>query len=294
MTRHAISRRAVCKAGLAVATGLALTRAADAAQSVERFNAPAGTLQKLDTFGLPPQAFLGVAGMPGLTAWVGLLKISTLKPSDVVFVSAASGAVGSVVCQIAKLKGHTVIGSAGGAAKCAFLKHIGVDHVIDYKVTGDLTDALLHVAPTGIDVYFENAGGEHLEAALAAANPFARFAICGMISQYNAIGLPDGPRNIMFVMGKSLRLEGFNIANYFDLMPEFQREMSRWIHEGKITWKETIEHGIENAGSSHVWVIDPIDGTRAFISGLPVWGTLVGLTIDGDAVAGLMSQPITG
>jgi NADPH-dependent curcumin reductase CurA len=213
----------------------------------ERFNAPAGTLQKLDTFGLPAQAFLGVAGMPGLTAWVGLLKIAMLKPGDVVFVSAASGAVGSVACQIAKLKGHTVVGSAGGAAKCAFVKRIGVDHVIDYKVTGDLTEALLHAAPTGIDVDFENVGGEHLEAALAAANPFARIALCGMIAQYNAERLPDGPRNIMFVMGKSLRLEGFNTSNYFDLMPEFQREMSRWIHEGKITWKETIEHGIENA-----------------------------------------------
>jgi len=213
----------------------------------ERFNAPAGSLQKLDTVGLPPQAFLGVAGMPGLTAWVGLLKIAMPKPGDVVFVSAASGAVGSVVCQIAKLKGHTVIGSAGGAAKCAFVKHIGADHVIDYKATGDLTGALLHVAPKGIDVYFENVGGEHLEAALAAANPFARFAISGMISQYNTIGLPNGPRNIMFVMGKSLRLEGFDIANYLDLMPEFQREMSTWIHEGKIIWRETIDHGIENA-----------------------------------------------
>jgi NADPH-dependent curcumin reductase CurA len=165
----------------------------------------------------------------------------------VVFVSAASGAVGSVVCQIAKLKGHTVVGSAGGAAKCAFVKQIGVDHVIDYKATRDLTDALLHAAPAGIDVYFENVGGEHLEAALAAANPFARFAICGMISQYNTTGLPDGPRNIMFVMGKSLRLEGFDIANYLDLMPEFQREMSAWIHEGKVKWRETIDHGIENA-----------------------------------------------
>ena len=213
----------------------------------EWFNAPAEILQKLDTFGLPPQAFLGVAGMPGLTAWVGLLKIATLKPGDVVFVSAASGAVGSAVCQIAKLKGHTVIGSAGGAAKCAFLKQIGVDNVIDYKIVGDLTEALLNAAPTGIDVYFESVGGEHLEAALAAANPFARIALCGMISQYNAIRLPDGPRNIMFVMGKSLRLEGFNIANYLDLMPEFQKEMSGWIHEGKMKWKETIEHGIENA-----------------------------------------------
>jgi len=213
----------------------------------ERFNAPAGSVQKLDTFGIPPQAFLGVAGMPGLTAWVGLLKIAVPKTGDVVFVSAASGAVGSVACQIAKLKGHTVIGSAGGAAKCDFVKRMGVDHVIDYKVVADLTEALLQVAPTGIDVYFENVGGEHLEAALAAANPFARFAICGMISQYNAIGLPKGPRNIMFVMGKSLRLEGFDIANYLDLMPEFQREMSTWIHEGKITWRETVDDGIENA-----------------------------------------------
>src|SRR6202790_5352984 len=137
----------------------------------ERFNAPAGTLQKLDTFGLPPQAFLGVAGMPGLTAWVGLLKIATLKPGDVVFVSAASGAVGSVVGAIANLKGHTVIGSAGGAAKCAFVKHIGVDHVIDYKVTGDLTEALLRAAPTGIDVDFENVGVEHFEAPSHTANP---------------------------------------------------------------------------------------------------------------------------
>src|SRR5882672_7551416 len=216
----------------------------------ERFNAPGGSLQKLDTFGLPPQAFLGVAGMPGLTAWVGLLKIAMPKPGDVVFVSAASGAVGSVVCQIAKLNGHTVIGSAGGAAKCAFVKHIGVDHVIDYKVTADLTAALLQVAPRGIDVYFENVGGEHLEAALAAANRFARFALCGMISQYNAIGLPEGPRNLMFAVGKCIRLEGFRVENHYHLLPEFQRDMSVWIHEGKVTWKETIEQGIENAPMS--------------------------------------------
>ena len=148
----------------------------------EAFNAPAATLQKLDTFGLPPQAFLGVAGMPGLTAWVGLLKIAAVKAGDVVFVSAAAGAVGSVVCQIAKIKGHTVIGSADGTEKGAFLKQIGVDHVIDYKTTSNLTEALLQVAPKGIDIYFDNVGGEHLEAALA-ANRFARFALCGMISQ---------------------------------------------------------------------------------------------------------------
>ena len=213
----------------------------------EWFNAPAEALRKLDTVGLPPQTFLGVVGMTGLTAWSGLLKVAGLKPGDVVFVSSAAGAVGSAVCQIAKLKGHTVIGSAGGVEKCAFLKEIGVDHVIDYKATGNLTDALLRAAPSGIDVYFDNVGGAHLEAALAAANQFARFALCGMISIYNATGLPDGPRNIMFVVGKSIRLEGYTVSNYFNLIPEFERDMTGWIHEGKVAWKETVVQGIENA-----------------------------------------------
>jgi NADPH-dependent curcumin reductase CurA len=213
----------------------------------ESFNAPAANLQKLETFGLPPQAFLGVAGMPGLTAWVGLLKIAALKPGDVVFVSAAVGAVGSVVCQIAKIKGHTVIGSAGGADKGAFLKEIGVDHVIDYKAAGNLAEAVLRAVPNGLDVYFDNVGGAHLEAALTAANRFARFALCGMISQYNVAGMPAGPRNIMLAVGKSIRLEGFIVSNHFNLLPEFQKDMSGWIREGKLTWKETVEHGIENA-----------------------------------------------
>jgi NADPH-dependent curcumin reductase CurA len=212
----------------------------------ESFNAPAANVQKLETFGLPPQAFLGVAGMPGLTAWVGLLKIAALKPGDVVFVSAAAGAVGSVVCQIAKIKGHTVIGSAGGAAKGAFLKQIGVDQVIDYKAT-NLTEALLQAAPNGLDVYFDNVGGEHLEAALTVANRFARFALCGMISQYNAATMPAGPPNLILAVGKSLRLEGFIVSNHFNLLPEFQKDMSGWMREGKLTWKETVENGIENA-----------------------------------------------
>jgi NADPH-dependent curcumin reductase CurA len=213
----------------------------------EAFNAPAANLRKLDTFGLPPQAFLGVAGMPGLTAWVGLLKIAALKAGDVVFVSAAAGAVGSVVCQIARIKGHTVIGSAGGTDKGAFLKQIGVDHVIDYKTTANLTEALLQAASKGIDIYFDNVGGEHLEAALTAANRFARFALCGMISQYNVAGEPVGPRNLTLAIGKSLRLEGFIVANHFNLLPEFQKEMSGWVREGKLTWRETVEEGIENA-----------------------------------------------
>jgi NADPH-dependent curcumin reductase CurA len=213
----------------------------------ERYNAPASTVERLNTLRLPPQAFLGVAGVTGLTAWGGLLKIASLKAGDVVFVSSAAGAVGSVACQIAKLKGHTVIGSAGGANKCAFLRDIGVDHVIDYKATSNLADAVLRGAPNGIDVYFDNVGGNHLEAALAAANRYARFVLCGMISQYNTVGLPAGPRNIMFVIGKCIRMEGLDVANYFNLLPEFHQDLSGWIRDGKLVWKESVEQGIENA-----------------------------------------------
>lgn len=213
----------------------------------EAFNAPAGAVQKLDTFGLPPQAFLGVAGMPGMTAWVGLLKIAALKDGDVVFVSGAAGAVGQIVVQIAKIKGHTVIGSCGGADKVAYLKSIGCDEVIDYKAEKDLTAALNRVAPKGIDVYFENVGGEHMDAALACARPFARFALCGMISQYNSTGEMYGVKNLIQAVGKSIRLEGFIVSNSFQHLPEFLKDMSGWIQAGKVQWKETIDEGIENA-----------------------------------------------
>ncbi len=213
----------------------------------EAFNAPAGAVQKLDTMGLPPQAFLGTAGMPGLTAYVGLLKIAALKDGDVVFVSAAAGAVGQIVCQIAKLKGHTVIGSAGGAEKTNYLKEIGVDHVIDYKAESDLTAAVLRAAPDGIDVYFENVGGAHMEAALMTAKPFARFALCGMISQYNATDMGPGVRGLIMAVGKQLRLEGFIVSSHYDMMPAFLADMSGWIASGKVKWKETVENGIENA-----------------------------------------------
>lgn len=213
----------------------------------EAFNAPAAAVQKLDTFGLPPQAFLGVAGMPGMTAWVGLLKIAAMKEGDVVFVSGAAGAVGQIVVQIAKIKGNTVIGSCGGADKVAYLKSIGCDEVIDYKAEKDLTAALNRVASKGIDVYFENVGGVHLEAAINSARPFARFALCGMISQYNETGKPEGPPNIILAVGKSLRLEGFIVSNHFDLYPQFAKDMAEWIKAGKITWKETVEEGVERA-----------------------------------------------
>jgi NADPH-dependent curcumin reductase CurA len=213
----------------------------------EAFTAPASALRKLNTLGLPPQMFLGVAGLTGFTAYLGLTKIAGLKPGDVVFVSGAAGAVGSVVCQIAKLMGHTVIGSAGGADKVAFLKEIGVDHVIDYKAVPDLTEALMAAAPDGIDVYYDNVGGEHLEAALAAARTFGRFAMCGAIAGYNLADGGAGIRGMRQVVGKQLRLQGFVVFSHLALMPEYLSQMVKWVESGQLKSRDTVEHGIENA-----------------------------------------------
>ncbi|HUZ12215.1 MAG TPA: NADP-dependent oxidoreductase [Caulobacteraceae bacterium] len=237
--------------GEVVASSDASLKPGDLVQSFfgwrEAFNAPAAAVQKLETHGLPPQAFLGVAGMPGLTAYVGLLRIAELKDGDVVFVSGAAGAVGSIVCQIAKLKGHQVIGSAGGPLKAAYLKEIGVDHVIDYKAERDLTAALMRAAPDGFDVYFENVGGAHMEAALMAARPFGRFALCGMISQYNNTDLGEGVRGLVMAVGKSLTLRGFIVSNHTDMQGAFVKDLAGWMAEGKVKYRETVKQGIEQA-----------------------------------------------
>jgi hypothetical protein len=237
--------------GQVVASNDPSLKAGDLVQSFfgwrEGFNAPAQAVQKLETHGLAPQTFLGMAGMPGLTAYVGLLRIAELKGDDVVFVSGAAGAVGSVACQIAKLKGHTVIGSAGGADKVAFLKELGVDHAIDYKAEPDLTAALMRAAPGGIDVYFENVGGKHLEAALATAKNFGRFAFCGMISDYNATDMGQGIHGLVMVVGKSLNLRGFIVSNHADMQDAFVKDLAGWVAAGKIQSRETVKEGLENA-----------------------------------------------
>jgi NADPH-dependent curcumin reductase CurA len=213
----------------------------------EAFTAPASHLQKIETHGLPVQAFLGVAGMPGLTAYVGLTRIAEMKAGDIVFVSAAAGAVGQVACQVARLKGCTVIGSAGRPEKAAFLREIGVDQVIDYKAEPDLKAALKRAAPKGIDVYFENVGGAHLEAALDSARGNARFAMCGMISLYNDEKPEPGPSNLALVIGKRLRLQGFIVSDHFDLAPHFVSELSGWIKAGQFHYRETVDEGIAAA-----------------------------------------------
>ena len=213
----------------------------------ELFNAPKSALRKIDTRGLPPQTFLGAAGMPAMTAYYGLLKVAALKTGDVVFVSAAAGAVGQIVCQIAKIKGHKVIGSAGGAAKVAWLKEIGVDEVIDYKAESSIRKALERAAPEGIDVYFDNVSGAHLEAAIAMAKTFGRFALCGGIADYDSDQPPAGVRNMTLAVGKRLRLQGFIVLDYYHDTSDFDRDIAQWIEAGQIKWRETVEHGIENA-----------------------------------------------
>jgi NADPH-dependent curcumin reductase CurA len=206
--------------------------------------------RKLPETGLPESAFLGVAGMPGLTAYAGILRVAELKEGDTVFVSGAAGAVGSTVVQIAKIKGCTVIGSAGGPEKCEFVKSLGADHIIDYRTADGwkgLSDQLNAAAPNGIDVYFDNVGGDHLTAAIECARPFARMAICGMIAQYNNTEPAPGPHNIIMVVGKQLKLQGFIVSSHQDMQDDFLRDMGNWIPAGKMKFEETVLEGIEKA-----------------------------------------------
>jgi NADPH-dependent curcumin reductase CurA len=191
--------------------------------------------------------------MPGLTAYAGLLKIAELKDGERVFVSAASGAVGAVACQIAKNKGCTVVGSAGSDEKCDWLvREARADHAINYRSCGPLDTAIRKAMPDGIDVYFENVGGEHLNAALANMRHSGRIAVCGMIAQYNNTSLPPGPSNIVMVIPQRLTVRGFLVSDHFDMMPDFIRDMAAWTKAGKMKWRETILDGIEKAPEAFI------------------------------------------
>jgi len=200
--------------------------------------------------GMPPQTFLHNMGLTGGTAWIGLLRVAAAKPGDTVFVSAAAGAVGSAVVQIAKAREMTVIGSAGGPDKCAWVNDLGADAVIDYKagpVLPQLAAALEKLGKPGIDVYFDNVGGEHLDAAFAAANDFARFAICGMIDVYND-GKAQEMKYIIRTIPARIRMEGFIYTDqFFDCMEEFYADMGGLIASGAVTMRETVHAGLETA-----------------------------------------------
>jgi len=210
--------------------------------------------QKLPDLGAPPEQFLGVLGVTGMTAYFGLLDAASAKEGDVVFVSAAAGAVGSVVVQIAKAKGMIVIGSAGGSEKCEYVRSLGADHVIDYKA-GSVLKGLAAAAPEGIDVYFDNVGGDHLDAAFALARQNARFAICGMIGGYNDPA-PPSFRFIARVIAMRIRLKGFIVFDYFPRMAEFHQEMAAWIANGTVTSRETVVEGLENTHSAFLGLFE--------------------------------------
>ena len=205
---------------------------------------PASQLQPLPQMSVDAQAYLGQLGMPGMTAYFGLLEVAAAKEGDTVFVSAAAGAVGSTVVQIAKAKGMRVIGSAGGAEKCAWVESLGADAVIDYKADLPVVKALGAAARTGIDVYFDNVGGEHLDAALAHAKVGARFAICGMIDVYNS-GAATQLRYLARLIGMRIRMQGFIVSDYANRAPDFYRDMGGWLQDGKLTREETIVEGLE-------------------------------------------------
>jgi len=200
-----------------------------------------------------PSWFLGILGMPGYTAYAGLLKIGEPKPGETVVVAAASGPVGATVGQIAKLKGCRVVGIAGGPEKCAHVvENLGFDACIDHKAD-NFSDQLKAACPDGVDVYFENVGGRVLYAVLPLLNAFARMPVCGVVSWYNLTGLPDGPDFGPAIMGTILRMkvkvEGFIIFDSFpaSLFKDFVRDMSEWLESGQVQYKEQVIDGLEHA-----------------------------------------------
>ncbi|WP_076412945.1 NADP-dependent oxidoreductase [Shewanella sp. UCD-KL12] len=218
-------------------------------------------LLKLDSHLANPSYALGILGMPGLTAYMGLLDIGQPKTGETVVVAAATGAVGSLVGQIAKIKGCKVIGIAGGAEKCQYaLETLGFDACLDHR-SDELAEQLAEVCVDGIDVYFENVGGKVFDAVLPLLNPSARIPLCGLISQYNATELPDGPDRMSALMGsllvKRIKMQGFIVFDdYGHRYSEFSEAMSHWLAEGRVQYKEHRVEGLESTVSSFIGLLE--------------------------------------
>jgi NADPH-dependent curcumin reductase CurA len=205
---------------------------------------PGAALRRLDPSTAPPSTALGVLGMPGFTAWVGLVDVGRVEAGETIYVSGAAGAVGSAAAQMAQLKGLRVVGSAGSAAKVEWLRSLGIE-AFSYRET-----AARQALADGIDVYFDNVGGDQLEAALTALRPFGRVIACGSISRYNDKEPPPGPRNLAFVVTKRLRIEGFIVTDHRARFSDFLTEVTPWVRDGKLRYRETIVDGIENVADA--------------------------------------------
>jgi NADPH-dependent curcumin reductase CurA len=213
-------------------------------------------MRKVDPSLAPISTANGVLGMPGMTAYFGLLECGQPKPGETIVVSAASGAVGQIVGQIGKIMGCRVVGIAGGAKKCAFVKdELGFDACLDYKAEKDLDKALLAACPKGIDVYFDNVGGEISDAVLRNINFFGRVALCGSISQYNASSPPVGPRLLGTFVGKRVTLRGFIVFDFVERYPIAMRQMGEWIKAGKIKYREDVVQGIDKAPRAFIGLL---------------------------------------
>ena len=205
------------------------------------------TLARLDTSVAPPQSYLGPLGAMGVTAYAGLIDAAELREGDIVWVSAAAGAVGSLAAQIAKLRGHRVIGSAGSDEKVRYLlDELGLDAAFNYR-SGPVVEQLREAAPDGIDVYFDNVAGDHLEAALATLRRWGRVALCGAISEYESVGPSPGPTNLFQAVANDLTLRGFRGSSYQHRLPDVARELGGWLADGRMRYRETIVDGLERA-----------------------------------------------
>jgi NADPH-dependent curcumin reductase CurA len=214
----------------------------------ERYTTAQGVaLNKLDeNAGIPLSAFLGALGPTGLTAYFGLLEVGKPQAGETVLVSAAAGAVGSIVGQIAKMKGCRVVGMAGTDDKCDWLKdELGFDAVINYKTCGDYGSAIRAACPDGVDVYFDNVGGEILDATLLCLNKFARVAVCGWISTYNVPDAP-GPRNLWQLVAESVTIQGFTVLDYLERFPEGIGQLVQWLMAGELKYREELVDGLDN------------------------------------------------
>ncbi|WP_457419725.1 NADP-dependent oxidoreductase [Roseateles sp. P5_E7] len=216
-----------------------------------------GVLQKVDTTHIPLSAYLGPVGMPGVTAWYGLVKIINPKAGETVVVSAASGAVGSVVGQLAKARGCRAVGLAGGADKCRYVvEELGFDACIDYKQHADvrsLSAALKAECPSGIDGYFENVGGMILDAVLLRANAFSRIAMCGMISGYDGQPIPMAAPQLILV--NRMKIEGFIVSEHMEVWPEALKEVGGLVATGKLKYRESVADGIAAAPEAFIGLL---------------------------------------